>query len=221
MSQVVEEIKRLKDSAKGNRNFGQYEDALADLDAAIALAQKALDEGATDDPGQKTDLLLQLADCYGMKGGVYRRFDGRLDDALAMYRSGLEYEQQLQVNTYNLSNVIAISLVKDGAALPSLLPLIGDGIRMLGIQVQEGGCRTQEWWAYADLGLFYLLCGRWGEAREQYARFRDKGAEEDDYDTTIGVLQGVGDSLRRAQSPIAPLVEKAIDFLSRQRRGTA
>ena len=91
MSQAIDAINKLKDSAKGNRTLGEeekdprfYDHAIKNLDEAIALARKAWEDGGADDPKQRNELLRQLADCHGMKGGVYRRWDNRLDEALAM-----------------------------------------------------------------------------------------------------------------------------------------
>jgi hypothetical protein len=152
---------------------------------------------------------------------VYRRWNNRLDDSLERYQKGLKYEDELGMDSYNLSNVISLSIMKDGASLPSLLPQIERGIQLVTKQVgtEELGPRGEEWWAYADLGMFYLLQGNLEDAKREYAKFRKKGAEERDYESTIGVLRSLHDSLSKADSSVAEIIDGAIDYLSRERPG--
>src|SRR5439155_26411367 len=136
-----------------DRNIELYEEALHKLDEAIA-ALAALRE-ATEDPEVRRTAEAELADCYGMKGGVYRRWDRKLADALKMYEAGLEYEQRLGLDSYNFSNVLATRLLLDGAALVELQPMVRQGIELVERQI---AChRARQWWAHADLGMFYLL----------------------------------------------------------------
>jgi hypothetical protein len=180
-------------------------------------------ENGPDDPELKSQLLFHLADCHGMKGGVYRRWDNHLEDALAMYRTGLEYEEQLNNNSYNRSNVIAHTLIHDGSALPSLLPTICKGIELVTEQVTVKG-RGEEVWPHADLGLYCLLDGRWNEAVAHYKEFGAKGAGDDDYESALGVLRTLQQSLDRAgqagsrpAQAVGQLLAQAIELLSRQR----
>lgn len=206
-------IKDLKNQAKADRNLELYEDALEKLDEAIAELTAL--HGAADDPEVRRKAEAELADCYGMKGGVYRRWDRRLAEALKMYETGLEYEQRLGLDSYNFANVVSTRLILDGAALAEVQPLVRQGIELVERQVAQH--RGEQWWAYADLGLFYLLAGDLAKARQQYKKFRDKGARAEDYDTTKEVLAELRESLRQAGSPVAELIDQATAFLTRER----
>src|SRR2546423_13579872 len=120
MSEELARIKRLKEAAQANRNLGLYEEALLDLSEAVERGEEACGKLGDTDPEFRGRLLRQIADCYGIMGGIYRRWDNRLDDALQMYRKGLQFEQELGLDSYNLSNVIAVSLMRDGNTLPDL-----------------------------------------------------------------------------------------------------
>lgn len=211
LTPVTRKVNEIKDSARASRNLGMYDDALTELDRAIRM----LEGERASAPTAEVDA--QLADCYGLKGGTYRRADD-LENALKMYQSGLEYERALQKDSYNLSNTIALSIMRDGHALERSQKQLQDAIALVDAQIKTGG-RQNQWWAYADLGLFYLLVGRVDEALRQYARFQEKGAGGPDYDTTIGVLDKIHESLQRTASDRAAIVKHAIDYLSSNKPG--
>ena len=188
MRDVFSDVDDLKSNAKSLRDRKQYERANKRLDEAIALLQS--DEAQ----GNKEKRLSELADCYGMKGGVFRRWE-RLDDAIQMYRTGLDYEEQLGHDSYNLSNWIALSIAHGKEQPATLSGRIAEGADLVGEQLRLRPSsrvrpdRSKQWWAWADFAMFNLLLGRSDQALDAYGKYRDVGARREDYQTTIEVLE--------------------------------
>jgi tetratricopeptide (TPR) repeat protein len=206
---VKEEVDKWKTSALGNRNTELYDDALSDLDEAIHLldverAATALGSASRDEVDE------QLADCYGIKGGIYRRTD-RLTDALKMYQRGQEYERLANKVAYNRTNIIALSVMIDGNSVVSICDEIERVIELVDQQRRED---ESIWWSYANLGLLYLLVGQREKALDQYQEFITRGAQVQDVDTTVDVLERIRQALAAAGSPLATDVLRAIKKLN-------
>ncbi len=77
MNDVLMQAKRLKESAKANRDFDEMEEALNDLNKAISYLIPI--DAQVEDGDYKTALRRELADCYGMMGGIYRRLANKGD----------------------------------------------------------------------------------------------------------------------------------------------
>lgn len=211
MKDIFDDVDDLKSNAKSLRDRKQYDRALARLDDAIDLLETDEARGSND------KRLSQLADCYGMKGGVLRR-SGELDKAIEMYKAGLEYEEQLGHDSYNLSNWIALSIAHHGdEELANLAGRIAEGAVLVAEQVRLRPSpkvrpdRSKQWWAWADLAMFNLLLGRVDEAIAAYRKYRDVGARREDYQTTIEVLELLG--ARLARTPLNAGFESAIGLL--------
>ena len=156
--------RELKTEATAERKRGNHARALQCLDESLALLQEILDDEA---PGSVAARAVQgeLADSQGMRGGILRRI-GRLSDALQAYRAGERLEAQLgYASTYNLVNVIALSIELDQLppTAPELKSQIGAAIKALVRDTQ--GRRRQDWWAWADLAQVLLLDGQADAAR--------------------------------------------------------
>jgi tetratricopeptide (TPR) repeat protein len=224
MSAIPEAVGELKRTAKTKRNLRRYKEGHKAIDEAIDLLEKALVAAVESDPPApveaREELQGELADCHGIKGGLYRRED-KLDDALREYGKGLkDYEAPLGKVSYNLSNTIAVTIIKDGSSLSGQLPTIRQGIDLVTRQLDENiDGRRSQWWAYADLGMFYLLENRLEKAKEQYRKFKECGARDEDYKTTMEVLKELQQSLETAASPVASAIDQAHKFLDEKRRG--
>lgn len=166
---VGEYVKAAKQKAMALRNRGKHEEALATLDEVIGNL-KAQAAHARDDERALAAINAELADTYGMRGGVNRRGD-KPAEALADYRIGLTYERHDadRKSSYNLGNVIALEIVAGKSPDdPALASEIDEAIASLQHQTAPGGERSDEWWAWADLGQFRLLRGDLAGAREAY-----------------------------------------------------
>src|ERR1700693_4132274 len=172
MIDIFLQVTTLKESAKANRDFSDYESALEDLNQAVeVLMQEA---STTHEDSYKDHIDRELADCYGMKGGIFRRlaqtkqsdaklFKLYLEKAKDCYKNGKEFEKD---DSYNLSNFIIINILIDPMQLIYQQPSIADVLAK--IQEQVMGKRRDQWWAWSDLGLFKLLSGDKQGALEAY-----------------------------------------------------
>src|SRR5262249_45170843 len=142
----------LKRRATALRNRGDFAGACETLDQAAVLLKDLRDHPEPQEAGER-DVRAELADTYGMKGGVFRRA-GDLAAALSAYKLGREVETVDRQSTYNVSNVITLSVTLNGQSPkePALRGALEEAIEHL--QKETAGPRRDEWWAWADLGEF-------------------------------------------------------------------
>ena len=233
MSAIPNEVKTDISTAKTKRNLRQFSQGLTAITNAINSLKKELEMVADSAADVREELQAKLADCFGIKGGIYRYWardilkkartneekaeaNRKLIESLQMYEEGLRYEEPLGKDSYNLSNVIAVKLTLDGTLLPNLLPDISNSIELVDGQINHGG-RGGQWWARADLAMFNLLCGNLKDAKEQYREFRKCGARDEDYKSVMEVLRELQESLKISESSAADPIAQAIDFLDRER----
>lgn len=198
---LLDTTKNLKQSSRAKREDKNFEGAIKDLKLAIQLL---LDYGGDiSHPGIKKE----LADCYGSTGGIYRR-QGNYLEAIEMYRNGLDYEEN---DSYNLSNYRVLSILNE----PSIFKTLRDKLSKDRIELrkQTQGDRKNQWWAWADMGMFALLNDDLDEALEAYAMFKKTGARPQDYNSTIDVLKELGEKIKLVDENIAQLIQKAIEYL--------
>lgn len=218
MNRIFSTVNNLKEEAKFHRDFDDFGQAHEAIKKAIDALEPEYErvKGQTQ-PGiqeYKKDLMRQLADTYGIKGGLYRR-QGELEQSEEMYREGLTYEQELDEDSYCLSNSIVIPILRDPRNLEKQR---GDINRALGtIQHQVTTTRADQWWAWADLGLFNLLTGHSDAALRAYEQYELTGARRQDYDSTISVLADLKASLSKISHPLAEHIDRAIEYLESQR----
>lgn len=211
MSSVLEEVRALKEGARTDTLRGKYNEALDSLKTAIDLLSSEL-ENAEEDP---RELAIQLADCYGMAGGVCRRM-GNLDESIKMYDTGYKYESNRSYkisSSYNLTNRIVIRILKDTDNLITLKTTIKEAAEIVQKQVERK--RRREWWAWADLGELYLLCGESKEALRAYEMFTHSGAREPDYESQISVLNELASVLKSVNASVSEAILKAIEYLEK------
>ena len=225
---ALEQVGSLKGSAQTNRDFEDYDDALKDLDAAIAQLEPILRNLETKKPEQidqyevlRFKLARELADCFGMKGGIYRR-QGKLEDAEEMYKVGCKYEEDYKLpDTYNRTNVIVLRLVRapdDHEELGSIILESRDIV-----QDQVKGKNKNKWWAWADLGLLNLLSVNLKEteqstlyrkeAHQAYEQFKNTGARMQHFESTIEVLNQLKQGFEKVDESTSLQIQEEIDYL--------
>jgi hypothetical protein len=217
-------VAKLKQEAKAARDFEDFQTAASVLDKAIEILlgewNHLRSEVGPEMGAYRSVVEKELADCYGIKGGLYRRAameasgaekDALLADAERMYKEGSRFERD---DSYNLTNTIVIPLIRNPACLHELQPKAVEARDEVGRQLQ--GVRATQWWAWADLGLLNLLVGDYDGALQAYAQFGRAGAQSKDFKSTISVLE----DLRRAL-PVGEIHDRltgAIAFLELQQR---
>jgi hypothetical protein len=192
MKPLTEQILDLKTEAKNQRDRGLkgYPRALARLDAAIGLARSGL--AATSVADAVRQLTKELADCYGMIGGVERRWGIEDDEAARVahlsksciaYDEGYVHEWDSKHGTpatYNLVNRLTGRLL----IRPDLLGLdevvdLGHGVEPINLKqamreaealIARQLSSKGNFWAEADLALLQVLTGH-AEPMSAYAPF--------------------------------------------------
>jgi tetratricopeptide (TPR) repeat protein len=208
------EAQALKKRATALRNRGEFKRALETLDGAIRILQTQR-PGYEPTPIDAKEVRAELADTYGMKGGIFRRA-GELDTALAAYTTGAGIEESDNLPaTYNRSNLITLSITAKGlsptddAIRKHLASVIGH------LEVQTAGPSRDEWWAWSDLAQFYLLNGEPDKARDCYATAINKtGATPGEIERHATILGELADKLASSAPEIAASICTAIGELS-------
>lgn len=182
-----DQIAELKKQAIALKKTGDFEQSLRILDRVIEQLPKisALD-GET-----ARRIQVELADAYGMKGGVYRRHSSlaaHLDLALDAYRKGLKIERVLKHSTYNRSNAFVLTIAHERRPLDAELREDLDSV-IRDLERETQGPRSDEFYAWADLAQFYLLRGDSERAKEAYRRARDQGPGPDQIRGHVEVLR--------------------------------
>jgi tetratricopeptide (TPR) repeat protein len=209
----LDQARDLKKKATALRNRGQYDRAQQTLDEAVKLLS-ALLEGGELPAREAKEIRAELADTFGMKGGVFRRA-GNLSAALAAYREGREVEKIDQESTYNLSNVITLSVTQNERSLndPTLREDVARAIEHLKREV--AGPRRDEWWAWSDLGQFYLLHNEPDKARLCYSNGRRRaGPTAEEIKRHIAILAELAEHAAASVPEIAANIRAEITELS-------
>ena len=111
----------------------------------------------------------------------------------------------------------------DPTNLEEKRPKIQEGIKKIEEQVQ--GKRRDQWWAWADLGLFNVLMGNDEAAFNAYGHFTELGARAQDYESTLTVLSQLLDSLQTSESDtptikqVARSINNVMVFLKENKPG--
>jgi tetratricopeptide (TPR) repeat protein len=230
MSEVLARAKSLRETAKsrtasadrrkGRTGKADYSEPIELLGEAIKLLSGELEAagGRAGDEAEarvaRRELASALVDCYGMLGGAYRRA-GDLDRSIEAYDAGQAYEWDANYdvqNSYNITNAIAVRILRDPGSLASLHDQIGKAIEL--IRKQVNGKRRNQWWAWADLGELRLLAGRFDEAREAYREFRQRGPRAADYESTVAVLEELAKAVAGVDERVAAAITSTTDTLN-------
>lgn len=230
MSKLIEDVWKLKGRSQASKSSADrgkmrsgeqdYREAKVLLEKAIAMLQRELERLQCKSVKDRElevhsilDLATELADCYGMLGGICRR-EGDLDEAIKIYDIGRQYEEGPYglENSYNMTNAIAVRVLKDPKNLSSQRDLMDGAIKALEWQVTKGG-RKNQWWAWADLGELYLLSNKGDEASTAYEHFRRCGPRAINYESTISVLRELEENVRESDPSISLGIAEAVKGL--------
>jgi uncharacterized protein DUF4071 len=181
--------------------------ALQALDDAIAVL-----EGPGHEPNH--ELYRDLAETHGMRGGVLRRMR-RIEEAVAAYQRGRDYEQDEDFgteDTYNLVNSVVLPLYGEPQLLDQteFVAQLAKAVQTLKRQVR--GTRADDFWAQADLARCLLLSRRLEEAKPCLDRFIQLGGLKDGYAPTMQVLCELGEALAGGDRSEAKLFDAGVEY---------
>jgi hypothetical protein len=224
MDEDLDQVLALKASAKSARDDQDWKGAIEDLLQAINLLSVRMDDTSRRQPDW---LVSELADAFGMLGGIEKRWalllDGQerqlhLEASLTAYNSGFKYEEHLppsETNTYNRVNRLVGQvlldpsvLMKDRGAVPELSHALAEAEKILTGQIKS--VRQEDPWAYCDLGTVQLLRGE-DDALLTYRLLDRLRPEEFVYDSALDTLQ----PLSKAAADLRPDMDRAVDQLRR------
>lgn len=218
MSKVIEQINEFKTSAKNRRDARRWSRAVSLLRDAIALGTEEF-RNSSELPEWRAMIADELADCWGILGGVERRWAlelagdpqlrlEHLDRSIAAYDEGYRYERMKPVaqSTYNRLNRLIVRLLRDPQVLVNERDTQDkdndvDVRREMEVLADEIGKSRPPvgLWPALDLALLNVLLAR-QDASLAYSRF--EGEDTPNY------------ARQSALDVIAPLAE--LDFPVRQ-----
>jgi exonuclease VII small subunit len=204
----LEEVLMLKQKATALRNRERFDSALAVLDESVQRLEAMKVEAGADDR-LKALVQAELADTHGMKGGINRR---RNDPAAALadYQAGLAAEGPDSKNTYNLGNIVQLSIllepqrIDDGSLDGQIATLLER------LEDQTKGARSDEWWAWASLAQFRLLNDDVAGARQAMLRGRSTGPTSDEFRRPLDVLAEIAAKLESSRPERAKQIQAFI-----------
>jgi hypothetical protein len=228
MDDLLDRVRALKAAAKTARDNKEWQGAIGYLQDAISLLEARMADESSPQPSW---LRSELADAYGLKGGIEKRWgltlDGQerqqhLEASLAAYNDGFEYEKKLQrneENTYNRVNRLVGRVLlnpgvleKDEGGVSEISGELGEAERILTGQIQS--VRQKDPWAYCDLGTIRLLRGEQDALRtfKNLDRLRPPAFV---YKSTLNTLE----PLRDVAADMRPDLVQAVDQLRRSAGG--
>jgi hypothetical protein len=207
---VSDRILDLKTQAKNRRDDKRYDLAVPILENAISVAKAHL-----DNPGMQNSMAEQLADCYGLLGGVERRWalstnsaadrDTHLrksikayDEAWNKFESG---DYGLKTSYGMMNRLVSRLLLKPASLDEQAESEFGEGVTPLAVRQALGDARgliesqlklRDDWWAAADLALAKLLL-REGDPARAYAGFLEKSPPDYALKSVLDILQPLAD----------------------------
>jgi hypothetical protein len=238
MATRTDQIRERKTAAKNQRDRGVkgYPRALTMLQEAIAIARAELNESSV--PQHRALMAAELSDCFGLIGGVQRRWadettgaerSSHLKASIRAYDEGFAYEADPQygiVNTYNRVNRLVVRVLLAPEALtaastvaidPDITPLnlvTELDSAAAAIREQITGPRRGDYWALADLALLEVLLGN-RPAALAYADFIALSPPDFAYASALAALRPLAD----LPLPTAPALKEAVALLASRLQG--
>jgi hypothetical protein len=222
MVDVLDEVLSLKADAKSSRDDGNWDEALIDLREAIGhlLGLKT----AAPSPSMGRRLAVELADTYGLIGGIEKRWALQLDGeerrchlelSLAAYDEGFSYERGLgpkDATTYNRVNCLVGRVLLNTRLLQNDAEFDEDlrtAEEVIDKQINDEG-RGKDPWAHSDLGTVRLLRGT-PDALAAYRGLDQLHPQKFVYDSALSTLHPLCD----LASDMRPDLVQAVALLQR------
>lgn len=221
MADNLDDVLALKALAKSARDDGDWEGALSDLQEAISTLQARKAGVSSSSPGA---LNAELADAYGLVGGVERRWglslsgderQGHLAASVAAYNRGFAYEEHLppnEANSYNLVNRLVARVLLNPGMLEGIRGDLETAEDILTKQIESA--RQKDPWAYCDLGTIRLLLGK-PDALHTFKELDRLRTPRFVYDSTLATLE----PLSKVAGAMRPDLEQAVAQLARSSAG--
>ena len=227
VSDIIKRIQDLKTQAKNRRDVRRWMRAISLLREAIALGSEEFGS-ARELPEWRVRIAAELADCWGILGGVERRWavEGvddpllrreHLDRSVEAYDEGYRYEQMDPGgrSTYNRLNRLIVRLLRDPQTLAGDRDA-GAGetvdvraeLETLAVEISGRGIDSP--WAALDMALLNVLLTR-QDAVSAYAPFDRMSAPDFARQSALDVVA----PLAQLDLPVASELRRAEQRLRR------
>lgn len=233
MTEALDDIKRLKTQAKNRRDRGQYDRAVRVLKEAISRGEKAKSETKSETSDWK-GLTAELADCYGIMGGVYRRWalqtGSSTERSEYLRQSFLAYDEGYRLDSdprygsassYNMLNRL-ISMIFLQPRLLSSSQEVETELAKQSSKLRQDLQETRkfikkfeaphDYWALADLALLDLFLDAADPVRA-YASFNAESPPDFAYESALSVLV----PLSQLELPMSSHLAEAVTLLKNRR----
>jgi hypothetical protein len=229
MQDLFEKVRELKTKAKNRRDLERYNSAASFAKQTIQTLESAL---GSPEATEKSKLADQLADSYGLLGGIYRHWGlspahqqerkERLKDSFDAYNTGYEkyeeHEEYKIANSYNRLNRLVSYLLFNPTSFSVESVTLPDGRTMsMNEELKKAGVsidqqikleRRGDIWAIADLALVNLLLGRETPVAA-YADFISASPADYVYDSVLSIFR----ELAKLDISIASKLQDAVKLL--------
>jgi hypothetical protein len=190
----------------------------------------------------KSQLVSELADCYGMMGGIYRRWGLKAQDekerksllleSTKSYKNGYDIESNKEygiVDSYNMVNRLVSQILLDfhflsnpalAANYEGLEPIdVREELQKAEMEIREQlrGKRRGDVWALADLPLVSLLLDK-DDPRTAYASFHAQSPPDYAYESALDTLRPLAEFDLPMQKNLQDAVEQLESRLHQLRR---
>jgi hypothetical protein len=229
---ILEEIQTFKTKAKNRRGLMLFSNAESYISKAIEMSESEF--ASTQAQNWKSRYALELSDCYGIKGGILRRWGLESDDSterrqhllnsVITYDQGFVYESNDDFeidDSYNKINRLVARILYDPELLSKEKQLVEiktvnvineleDLRNSLDEQLKID--RRDDVWALADLALVSLLLDL-DEPHMLYSNFIDANPPGYAYTSVISTLK----PLSECDFPISGKLRESVDLLEKNR----
>jgi tetratricopeptide (TPR) repeat protein len=235
LSVTLDSVIELKRKAKNRTEASRYEKAIELISNAIKILTTDIDINSLP-PADILSIYSELADCYGIQGGIYRRWsislNNTLDEkSLCMRDSYLSYEKGAEIeemigkeipNSYNSLNKIISHILYSPTLLSSPsndsyeYKKIKFDLEKLKDKVEKQVStpdRSNDMWAWADLGLINLLLLEDKRPELLFAGFIGVSPT----DKAINSLLSTLEPLSKIDTHAKESIQMAIDYLKKYR----
>ena len=228
MPTIVDAIVDLKTKAKNRRDLERYDRAAGFVQDAISLAKKELVT-----PEFRVKMASELADCYGLLGGIERRWAliadaskehtaEHLRKSVAAYDEAWSFESGDYgvSSSYGMVNRLISRVLADPNAFAQGSVTDLEGVKPLTVRVELEEARKKiaeskraesDYWAAADLALVQILLGK-GNPANLYAGFIEKSPPDYAYNSALDVLR----PLSERELPVKADLQDAVKLLNAQ-----
>ena len=230
LEEIFENVIKQKRKAKNRRDIDRFEQAIKYLDQSIQELKETESENGDLSEEDLKNIHFQLSDCYGIMGGIYRRWGLSINDddkkereekflkSCEAYEDGYSYEKrENQANSYNMLNRLISKIFYDPGSLNfseeeatenSKFVINGLEEAKTTIENQIKSKREKDVWALADLALVNILLDQKGPI-EAFSDFVDASPPDYAYISLFSTLE----PLSKLDLPVKDKLQKAVEYL--------